>query len=275
MAEFTENFLGLEAKVSSDLELYQMKTVTCAPGRTLKHDKSLVHSLYCITSGTGTLTIDNHSYELDNSCIIYIPNDIAAVFKASKSGPVEYSCCSFTGRRASGVKYAFMRTTPDKFILRGKDTSRFAVIIDKAVNLESETLPTYFRSTSLFYEFLSELSNTLELLNEDAEASNLAVRIKLQIEQRHAEKVQIQQIAYDMGIHPYYLSHVFKDTYGISPKKYLMDLKFSKAAGMLISTDMPVAAISSSLGFEDQLSFSKAFKKHFGVSPTDFRKSRK
>ena len=51
-----------------------------------------------------------------------------------------------------------------------------------------------------------------------------------------------------------------------------MDRKFSNAMDKLSVTDMPVSDISASLGFDDQLSFSKAFKIHSGCSPTDFRK---
>ena len=67
------------------------------------------------------------------------------------------------------------------------------------------------------------------------------------------------------------LTRAFHEKFGISPKKYLLQLKFKKAARLLATTQLPVSIISNSLGFEDQLAFSRTFKKFYNVSPTDYR----
>ena len=54
-----------------------------------------------------------------------------------------------------------------------------------------------------------------------------------------------------------------------------MKLKLEKSAHMLAETDMPVALVASTLGFEDQHAFSKCFKKYWSLSPTEYRKQRK
>ncbi|MFQ9120957.1 MAG: helix-turn-helix domain-containing protein [Mediterraneibacter faecis] len=51
----------------------------------------------------------------------------------------------------------------------------------------------------------------------------------------------------------------------------MLQLKFKKAARLLATTQLPVSIISNSLGFEDQLAFSRTFKKFYNVSPTDYR----
>ena len=47
----------------------------------------------------------------------------------------------------------------------------------------------------------------------------------------------------------------------LSPKQYLMDLKLKKAGRLLATTKLNISIIASSLGFDDQLSFSK-LKEH-------------
>jgi AraC-like DNA-binding protein len=59
---------------------------------------------------------------------------------------------------------------------------------------------------------------------------------------------------------------------GLSPGQYLNKLRMEKGAGMLMAQDMSVTDISYSLGYPDLFSFSRAFCRHFGVSPTHYRK---
>ena len=72
---------------------------------------------------------------------------------------------------------------------------------------------------------------------------------------------------------PNYLNQLFRDKFGVSPKQYLTRLKLDKAKNLLSSTDLPVVMIAASLGFPDQLSFSRAFKGKVGMPPTAYRKS--
>lgn len=51
-----------------------------------------------------------------------------------------------------------------------------------------------------------------------------------------------------------------------------MELKLKKAFRLLTTTELPISLISSSLGFDDQLAFSRLFKKEFSDSPSAYRK---
>ncbi|MFR3348507.1 MAG: helix-turn-helix domain-containing protein [Mediterraneibacter faecis] len=56
-----------------------------------------------------------------------------------------------------------------------------------------------------------------------------------------------------------------------SHPKISASTEIQKAARLLATTQLPVSIISNSLGFEDQLAFSRTFKKFYNVSPTDYR----
>ena len=43
------------------------------------------------------------------------------------------------------------------------------------------------------------------------------------------------------------------------------------AASLLEFTDMPISQIAEKVGINDPLYFSKKFKKHFGISPTEYK----
>jgi transcriptional regulator GlxA family with amidase domain len=67
------------------------------------------------------------------------------------------------------------------------------------------------------------------------------------------------------------LTHLFKDEIGITVKNYRLDSRLQEAAVMLASTDMPIKAIASSVGYRHTSSFVRAFKTHCGVTPAGYR----
>lgn len=60
---------------------------------------------------------------------------------------------------------------------------------------------------------------------------------------------------------------------GKAPTEYLRDLRFSKAAEMMAKSGYSISQIAYKTGFNDSHYFSKAFKKRFGVSPTEYRRN--
>ena len=58
----------------------------------------------------------------------------------------------------------------------------------------------------------------------------------------------------------------------MSPKKYIIDLKMQAACEYLTYTSTSVMDISKTLGYEDITYFTASFKKHYGVSPMEYRR---
>ena len=157
-------------------------------------------------------------------------------------------------------------------MLKNMDTDSYARIIKKAAVLKDTNVSNYFYVNSILLEIFSRLAKQLSGNISITHVPTLAERIKYLIDLKYGEKLQIQELADELGIHPNYLSQVFRESFDISPKQYLMGLKMSKALHLLSTTEMPISAISASLGFEDQLTFYKVFKKHQGCSPSEYRK---
>lgn len=95
---------------------------------------------------------------------------------------------------------------------------------------------------------------------------------KYYLDINYAEKIRLQDVAKSLGIHPNYLTKIFHEKYGVSQKQYLLNLKLKKARRLLTTTELSISVIAGSLGFDDQLAFSKIFKKGVGVSPSEYRK---
>ena len=67
------------------------------------------------------------------------------------------------------------------------------------------------------------------------------------------------------------MESLFQKYLGMSPQQFLIQFRITKAAQLLVETNLSVADISRSCGYNDSLAFSKSFKKIKSLSPTDFR----
>lgn len=67
-------------------------------------------------------------------------------------------------------------------------------------------------------------------------------------------------------------SHLFSETVGVSPQSYILRAKTDMAKELLANTDISVGQIATSVGFNDQNYFSRAFKRFTDMSPTEYRR---
>ena len=84
-------------------------------------------------------------------------------------------------------------------------------------------------------------------------------------------KIPIIQGGMGVGISRSHLTGSFKKEMGVSPQEYLINFRLEKAASLLRSSKEQINIIAYQCGYEDSLSFSKAFKQKFGMSPKSFR----
>jgi AraC-like DNA-binding protein len=66
----------------------------------------------------------------------------------------------------------------------------------------------------------------------------------------------------------------FTRAVGTSPLRWLTEHRLELAEKRLLETDLSLAGIAGDIGYVSEFAFAKAFKRHFGVAPGLFRRSR-
>ncbi len=85
----------------------------------------------------------------------------------------------------------------------------------------------------------------------------------------------IEQLADETNLDPAYLSRIFKRFHKEGPYKFLIRLKMSHAASLLLNSGYLVKQVAYELGYENPFHFSRSFKSIYGLSPENFVKERK
>lgn len=70
-----------------------------------------------------------------------------------------------------------------------------------------------------------------------------------------------------------YFRKIFESVYGVSPIKYLHNLRVNKAKAILLSDYETIEQVALSVGYNSIYHFSKMFKKYTGVSPSEYAKT--
>ena len=85
------------------------------------------------------------------------------------------------------------------------------------------------------------------------------------------EAFSLSRVAEAAGLHPVYLARAFRRHYRQTVGDYTRRLRVEYACRELASTDAPLAEIALAAGFCAQSHFAAVFKRHTGLTPTEYR----
>lgn len=88
----------------------------------------------------------------------------------------------------------------------------------------------------------------------------------------YKETVCISDLSRLLNVCDDHLIRLFKKTLGITPVKYIINVRLDEMQKLLINTDMSVTDISFELGFSSVNYMSKVFKDAFGITPSQYRR---
>lgn len=121
---------------------------------------------------------------------------------------------------------------------------------------------------------LIRIINGLFLMKRQKEKDSEAVSMKMFLDGNTHRLVSNAELAAHVFHSPDYCVKLFKREYGTTPYDYQLAQKMDIACRMLRQTDIPIAELSTALGYADAHYFSGLFKQKCGMSPRAYRKQK-
>ena len=94
------------------------------------------------------------------------------------------------------------------------------------------------------------------------------------IEEHLAEEISLAALAELVDLSHYHFARTFTQSFGAPPHRYHMARRMDRAKGLLQRPALSVTQIGARIGFRETSSFTRAFRKFTGLTPTEYRRHR-
>ncbi len=98
-------------------------------------------------------------------------------------------------------------------------------------------------------------------------------RLREYVEQTYSEPISLGNAASIAALESSYFSTYFRAKVGITFTQWLRQVRIEKAMELMKASDFSITHIAYKVGFGDQQTFGRAFKKHTRMTPMEFKKS--
>jgi AraC family transcriptional regulator len=87
--------------------------------------------------------------------------------------------------------------------------------------------------------------------------------------------LSVERLAEVIGVSPFHFSRMFKETFGRSPHRFVLEQRIDAASAVLQKDQSrPIADVALAFGFATQAHFTQAFRRRIGATPARFRRGR-
>lgn len=124
--------------------------------------------------------------------------------------------------------------------------------------------------------FLEDLDELSEILEDDKNLySATSIKLAIQFITNNFDKnITLKDVADEVYLSQNYLSELFKKETGEGFYEFLSNYRIKRAKEILLTTNLKIYEVAESVGYNDSITFGRAFKKITGVTPNNFRNNK-
>lgn len=266
----SENFI--------DLSLYQFGWEQCDPSHSFGPAARNHYLFHLCLSGTGTLIAHNTqgesiTYQVKSGQgFMIFPHQICT-YISDHEIPWEYVWIEFDGLRAKeAIELSGINRNQPIYKARYKDIAE--TMKSEMLYIANHGDATPFHLIGHLFLFIDSFvrSSTSTQTGKENRLRDFYIKEAFSfIEQNFQNDISVEDIAACCGLNRSYFGKIFHESMGKSPQEFLISYRMTKATELLKLTHLSVADIGNAVGYPNQLHFSRAFRKVYGISPRQWR----
>ncbi len=203
------------------------------------------------------LKTEKNEYRMQDNFVCYVPArlDYSRTARMDELIVIHFDTINYHTR---SIEY-FMPKNPAPFM------ALFRQILDCWNKKESGYK---YKCSAILYEIFAECYVQNE--KQQTQSSKIRRSVDHILKNYKNSDLSIKEVAEQSFMSEVYFRRLFKAEYGISPQKYIINLRIQHAAGLISTGYYSLKEVADMSGYRDYKYFSVEFKKSTGVSPSEY-----
>lgn len=229
-----------------------------------------------VISGEASIHIGNHTEFLSASSFLFLGLQEPLTFETKKT-PFLYEIY-FCGNSILPVYFDQLSVSTDKETLFHTHCPNDSYIELKLRQfqqiLHHPSDIAVFHIAKNIMDILTEcMLINKQLLSVGQELPEHIYAMKTIFEQDYSKELRLDELEQRIGISKYKLSRDFSACMGITPIKYLNQIRIQKAKDLLKKTDLTIYAVGTNVGIKNTTHFIRLFQRETGLTPMQYRQA--
>lgn len=228
--------------------------------------------LFYIIGGNGQFQISDEQFPVRAHQLVIVNPGIMHTERSYEAHPLEYIVLGIEGLEVSSPETGEDRYCIYTFPAGNRVLSCMQNILHEMQEREPEhLLACQAYMNILAVQLMRSTGASMTQVADSAHANRQCAAVRRHIDNHYKEALTLDLLAAEANVNKYYLSHAFKEAYGISPISYMISRRIQEGKRLLTETDLALSQIAGILGFSSASYFSQSFRRVERISPQEYR----
>ena len=248
---------------------------TCGVRRAIENESPILRSkgrgdFHLLYIKSGWITVEDGGSDVrvfEGKCVVYRPGERQLYSFSTKGNPIAYYVY-FTGNAADEtMKYVALHNS---VIFDINERTVFESLFHQLIKVFTEhKLMHDVEENSILLQIIAVLAQSSSK-NVNPIRSEVLFMYRY-IREHFLEPITLSECAAQAHLSIGRVAHLFTETFGIAPYKFILQLRIDHAKALLLFSSMTVSEVSKCSGFDDPSYFGRLFRQYTGFSLTDYR----